>query len=41
MELLQIYLLFRQIEDPLRCPTGEEAKSYIWIPFSFCHWLRI
>ncbi|XP_073094983.1 disintegrin and metalloproteinase domain-containing protein 22 isoform X17 [Manis javanica] len=41
MESLQIYLLFRQIEDPLRCPTGEEAKSYIWIPFSFCHWLRI
>ncbi|XP_036767701.2 disintegrin and metalloproteinase domain-containing protein 22 isoform X10 [Manis pentadactyla] len=41
MESLQIYLLFRQIEDPLRCPRGEEAKSYIWIPFSFCHWLRI
>ncbi|XP_048068787.2 disintegrin and metalloproteinase domain-containing protein 22 isoform X3 [Ursus arctos] len=40
-ESLQIYLLFRQYKDPLRCPRGEEAESYIWIPFSFCHWLRI
>ncbi|XP_027429909.1 disintegrin and metalloproteinase domain-containing protein 22 isoform X4 [Zalophus californianus] len=40
-ESLQIYLLFRQYRDPLRCPRGEEAESHIWIPFSFCHWLRI